>query len=87
MGFAICCQFDWIDSPFYIGIGPVCIGLGWVFSVAWMVIGFLLHADMNEYGGMGDECKGMVLSWSVLQTIEALPVLVVLCAACFEWLS
>ena len=37
-----------------------------VVATCWMVIGYLMHEQMNGY----DECRYMVLSWCIIQTME-----------------
>ena len=59
-----------VDSDYYIATGPICMICGWCFHISWMVIGLLLYAEMIGDEDISNECKDIVLSWSVLQVIE-----------------
>eukprot|EP01083_Nonionella_stella_P300757 1028442_1 len=72
------------DPGTYAGGCTVCCG--YMFYISWIVIGFLMHSEMNENNVVDDkECIPMMLSWCILKTIEfGGPPLVAGCSLCIE---
>ena len=69
-------DLDW----FLIGHGIVGCFL-WLFTSAWMVIGFLLHSEMEN--DVNNDCKQMVYIWCIIQVIENVLSLVMVCIVYF----
>eukprot|EP01084_Bolivina_argentea_P064995 118489_1 len=67
-------------------ISGLCI-FGWIccaflFFIPWIVIGFLLHSEMNDSNMAHQQCADMVYAWSIIKVIEfgGIPCLLLLLA-------
>ena len=57
--------------------GPICMGFGWCFNIAWAIIGFLFYNQMSNKTTQ-DVCKDIVLGWSTSQIVENVTVLIMI---------
>ena len=50
--------------------GHFCLACCVLFWISWVIIGFLLYGQMSGETYISNQCKDMVLSWSILQAIQ-----------------
>lgn len=67
------------DEMRYIVPGALFSLSAFLFNISWMVIGFLLYSEMSLDTHAAAQCGDVVLSWSVLQAIETLLLLLFIC--------
>eukprot|EP01084_Bolivina_argentea_P260999 440927_1 len=68
-----------VESMLYIVAGVIFAVCGFLFNIAWTVIGFLFYNEMILNTDTAVECGNMVLSWNVLQSLETLLVVLLFC--------
>eukprot|EP01084_Bolivina_argentea_P031754 58762_1 len=71
-----------IDSSAYFVVGTLFWCCGYLFNISWMVIGFFFYSEMSFTGESNLVCSDIVLSWSVIQGLESVFLVLYLCAAC-----